>query len=140
MNPVTDAAWLEEFKTGLSNPEAMHVIQGVYEPDEITAATSRVDVVISNQLHLLILASITLTPFIGLSRETNVTSFTKQFDLQDTGSVESLDINSLRQEIERLLDERSAFRTKAKEVRLEMMARLKTAKQCLKEELSKLGK
>jgi polysaccharide pyruvyl transferase WcaK-like protein len=138
MNPITDAALLEDFRTGLSNPEAMHVIQGVYEPDEITAVTSKVDVVISSRLHLLILASITFTPFIGISRGTKVTNFTGQFDLPDPGSVDTLDLIKLRHEIERLLDEKSAFQTKAKEVRLEMMARLKAAKQLLRDVLSKL--
>jgi hypothetical protein len=139
MNPITDASRLEEFRSGLSNPETMHVIQGVYEPDEITAATSKVDVVISCRLQLLILASITLTPFINIGPENRGSHFTSQFDPPDTEAVNTLDPAELSREIERLLDGRAPFRTKAKEVRLEMMARLKAAKQLLKEELSNLG-
>jgi len=140
MNPITDASRLEEFRSGLSNPETMHVIQGVYEPDEITAATSKVDVVISSRLQLLILASITLTPFINIGPGNSGSHFTRQFDLPDSESVTPLDPVKLSREIERLLDGRAPFRTKAKEVRLEMMARLKAVKHQLKEELSNLGK
>lgn len=139
MNPFTDTSRLEEFRSGLSNPETMHVIQGVYEPDEITAATSKVDVVVSSSFQLLILASITLTPFINISPRNRGSHFTEQFDLPDTEKIDGLDPNKLSLEIERLLDGRSRFRTKAKEVRLEMMARLKAVKQQLKEELSDLG-
>ncbi len=131
MNPITDAALLEDFRQGLTQADRMHVLQGRFEPDEITTAASKMDVVISSRLHLLILASITLTPFIGISRGTKVTNFTRQFDLPDTGSVESMDWEQFGDEIERLLDGRSEFRAKAKTVRLEMMARLNEAKKAL---------
>ena len=139
MNPITDALQLEEFRSGLSNPESMHVIQGVYEPDEITAVTSKVDVVISCRLQLLILASITLTPFINIGQGNGGSHFTGQFDLPNLEAVERLAPAKLNSEIERLLDGRTPFRTKAKEVRLEMMARLKAVKQLLKKELGDLG-
>ena len=132
MNPITDAKLLDDFREGLLNPEAMHVIHGRYEPDEITAVTSKVDVVISSRLHLLILASITLTPFIGISRGTKVTNFTRQFDLPDIGSVDTLDMEKLSQEIERLVDNRPAFREIAKGVRVAMLERLSQAKERLK--------
>lgn len=138
MNPITDAALLEDFREGLAKPEDMHVIQGRYEPDEINAAASKMDVVISSRLHLLILASITLTPFIGISRGTKVTNFTSQFGLPDIGSVDTLDLELFSNEIERLIDERAEFRTKAKAVRFEMLARLSKAKEQLADVLSKL--
>jgi polysaccharide pyruvyl transferase WcaK-like protein len=137
MNPITDISSLEEFRSGLSTPESMHVIQGVYEPDEITAATSKVDVVVSSQLQLLPLASITLTPFISIG---SGNSFTRQFDLPDRESGDMIDPAVLSREIERLLEGRTPFRSTAKEVRLEMMGRLKAVKQLLKEQLIDLGK
>ena len=135
MNPITDAQLLDEFRSSLKNPESMHVVQGRYEPDEITAVASKVDVVISSRLHLLILASITLTPFIGISRGTKVTNFTRQFDLPDIGSVDTLDMKKLSNEIERLIDNRPAFRDKAKSVRVAMIERLGKAKERLKQSL-----
>ncbi len=136
MNPITDAALLDNFRQGLKNPDKLHVAHGRYEPDEITALASKMDVVISSRLHLLILASITLTPFIGISRGTKVTNFTRQFDLPDIGSVDTLDLEKLRGEIERLLDNRPAFRETAKKVRIEMLDRLGTAKERLRKALS----
>ncbi len=135
MNPITDAQLLEDFRKGLLDPASMHVVQGRYEPDEITAVASKVDVVISSRLHLLILASITLTPFIGISRGTKVTNFTRQFDLPDIGSVDTLDMSKLSDEIERLLDHRPAFREIAKSVRVAMLERLSKAKERLKQVL-----
>ena len=138
MNPITDAELLDQFRRGLQHPEKLHVAHGRYEPDEITALASKMDVFISSRLHLLILASITLTPFIGISRGTKVTNFTRQFNLPDIGSVDTLDIAKLSSEIERLIDYRSAFRETAKKVRIEMLDRLSAAKERLKQTLAGL--
>lgn len=138
MNPITDAALLNDFRNGLADPDQMHVIEGRYEPDEITAVASKLDVVISSRLHLLILASITLVPIIGIGRESEVSHFTQQFDLPDIGNVNTLDMKKLQAEIVRLLDDRLSFRRTAKTVRYEMLGRLSKAKDLLREQLANL--
>ena len=82
----------------------------------------------SSRLHLLILASITLTPFIGISRGSKVQNFCSQFDLADIGDVDQLDLSGLEAEVLRLLLEREKFEATAKTVRIDMLARLELAK------------
>ena len=137
-NPLIDTAFLNEFRQGLTHPNEMHIIEGTYEPDEINAAISRMDVVVSSRLPLLTLASITLTPFVGIGGGAQVTEFTGQFGLPDLGNVEELDVGQLSDEILRLMDHRAAFRSTAKTIRLEMLNRLKEAKGQLKALLSEL--
>jgi polysaccharide pyruvyl transferase WcaK-like protein len=127
MNPITDAQLMNEFRNRLQAPDAMCVADGRFEPDEIAGLASEMDVVISSRLHLLILASITLTPFIGISRGSKITNFTSQFQLPEIGSVDALDVKALEGEIVRLLNERSQFEKIARAVRTEMLERMAVA-------------
>ncbi len=128
MNPITDAKLMNEFRKKLKYPDAMCVAEGRFEPDEIAGLASEMDVVISSRLHLLILASITLTPFIGISRGSKVTNFTSQFQLPDIGSVDTLNMDLLENEVIRLFNERAQFEKIAEAVRTEMLKRLAKAK------------
>lgn len=128
MNPVTDSRLMNDFRSRLAKPEAMCVAEGQYEPDEIAGLASMMNVVISSRLHLLILASITLTPFIGINRGSKVQNFCSQFDLADVGDVDQLDLSGLKAEVLRLLLEREKFEATAKTVRIDMLARLELAK------------
>ena len=133
MNPITDAKLMVDFRQMLEKPESMVVAEGRFEPDEITGLASKMDVVISSRLHLLILSSITKTPFIGISRGTKVTNFTSQFGLPDIGSVDTLAPDLLENEIRRLFDEREAFEAVAEQTLVEMHGRLDGAKKKLRE-------
>ncbi len=93
----------------LKHPDTMCIAEGRFEPDEISGLASEMDVVISSRLHLLILASITLTPFIGISRGSKITNFTNQFELPEIGSVDALNMNHLEDEVIRLFNERMEF-------------------------------
>ena len=133
MNPVTDAELLNAFQNKLEQPNAMCVAEGRYEPDEIAGLASEMDVVISSRLHLLIFASITLTPFIGISRGSKITNFTSQFQLPDIGNVSTINMAGLEDEIIRLFNEHEQFEQIAKVVRAGMLKRLETAKSSLSE-------
>lgn len=127
MNPITDAQLMNEFRNRLQAPDSMCVADGRFEPDEIAGLASEMDVIISSRLHLLILASITLTPFIGISRGTKITNFSSQFKLPEIGSVDTLDVKALEGEIVRLLNERSQFEKVGRAVRTEMLERMTVA-------------
>lgn len=134
MNPITDSNLMLDFKNYLKCPESMVVTEGRYEPDEIAGLAAEMDVVISSRLHLLILASNSLTPFIGISRGSKVTNFTSQFQLPDIGSVEEIDMGKLENEILRLINSPKDFTQQCYKVRKAMQNRLDEAKI----ELSKL--
>jgi polysaccharide pyruvyl transferase WcaK-like protein len=131
MNPITDAQLMNDFRGKLKCSEVMCVAEGRLEPDEVAGLASEMDVVISSRLHLLILASITFTPFIGISRGSKITNFTSQFQLPEIGSVDTIDIRRLEDEIIRLFSQREDFEKIAREVREEMLKRLALAKSSL---------
>jgi hypothetical protein len=82
------------------------------------------------------MASITSTPFIGISRGSKITNFTSQFQLPEIGSVDSLNLGGLEEEIMRLLEERANFEKIAVAVRADMLRRLEHAKFSLSEFLA----
>ena len=136
LNPAIEIPILTELRNNLELPSSMLVLAGNYDPDEIMAAGSRVDVVISNQRDLLVFAANTLTPFVNIGNQSSSTSFAEKFQLQSFGRGNDGNSGGLREEVVRLRDERKTFRKKAIEVRLDMLARLKAAKQSLGEALN----
>ncbi len=135
MNPVTDAALMSGLRQRMKCPECAFVLDGRYEPAEILAVASQMDVIASSRLHLLIFASILHVPIIGISRGSKVDNFLAPFGLRSVGRVEACDFNALRTEIVRLLDEKPAFQARSREVRQELLSRLAFARKQLKKAL-----
>lgn len=123
---------LEEIQHKLQSLDSMHILPSGYDPDEIAAAVSRLDLVLSDQRDLLVLASITLTPFLGIGGGPRISNFTHQFDLPNFSNTESRSVDDLRKEVEALLNDREAFRKRAKAVRIELLTRLKGVKEQLR--------
>jgi len=135
MNPITDAALLEEFKALLRNKSKLEIAYKCPEPEEITALASQMDVVISSRLHLLILSTIHKIPIIGISRGSKVTNFTNPLGIRDVGSVQSLNVDALVSEILRLFRDKAAYQQKAGTVMTSMMKRLDHAREILRSTL-----
>lgn len=131
MNPITDTKLMEEFTSTMRKNRRVHVIDNCPNPSIVAGLAAQMDVVISSRLHLLILASNSLTPIVGISRGSKVTNYTSQFNLPDNGSVENLNIAGLRAEIMNHLQNPDRFRKQAEAVRGRMLARLETVKQLL---------
>lgn len=136
MNPITDADLMEQLRRRMKWPDRAAVLEGRYEPSEILTVTSKVDLIISSRLHLIILASIMHTPFIGVSRGSKVDNFLAPYGLRSVGSVESCDFDRLESETERLLSSKESFAVRSREVRAELLARLHQATTLLKGVLS----
>ncbi|MGE4490620.1 MAG: polysaccharide pyruvyl transferase family protein, partial [Kiritimatiellales bacterium] len=124
MNPVTDAALMEDLRQQMKHPERAAVVKGRYEPAEILAVASRLDVIASSRLHLLILASIVHVPIIGISRGSKVDNFLQPFGLTSVGDVDSCDFAALKNEVLRLLRSRTEFEEKSRDVRSRLLHRL----------------
>ncbi len=123
---------IRQIQQNLSNPDSLHILPSGYDPDEVMAGVSRLDLVLSDQRDLLVLASITLTPFLGIGGGQTVSSFTDHFGLPDFSEPEKITSGTLCDEIESLLNDREAFRKKAKMVRIELLKQLKEVKEQLK--------
>jgi polysaccharide pyruvyl transferase WcaK-like protein len=138
MNPVTDAALMKNLQQEMKHPDRAVVIEGRREPAEILAVASRMDVIASSRLHLLILASIVHVPIIGISRGSKVDNFLRPFGLESAGSVESCCFDRLDREVRRLLNEREAFETTSKAVRETLLNRLDQATGRLRQVIEQL--
>lgn len=136
MNPLTDAALMEDLRQAMQHPERAAVITGRREPDEILAAAASVDLIISSRLHLIIFASIVHTPFIGVSRGSKVDNFLAPYGLKSVGSVEQCDFERLCSETTRLLADKPGFAARSRSVRATLLERLETARAQLRQALA----
>jgi polysaccharide pyruvyl transferase WcaK-like protein len=137
MNPITDAALMEDIRRAMRYPDRAATLTGRHEPAQILAAAARVNVIISSRLHLLIFASIVHTPFIGISRGSKVDHFLAPFGLRSVGSVETCNFDAMRAEVLRLLDDPTAFATHSQDIRRSLLARLDVSRQRLSAVLSR---
>ena len=85
------------------------LLSGKYEPEEIAYLAGKMDLVISSRLHLLILASISHVPIIGISRGTKIDNFLTLFNENSVGDVERIDPIKLKDNCERLLNDKAVF-------------------------------
>lgn len=136
MNPLTDAALMTQMASETAEPSRVAVVTGRHEPGAIVAVASKMDVVISSRLHLLILASIAHVPLIGIARGSKVDNFLSPFGLKSVGDVEDCDFGLLWSESLRLLQQRDDFERKSIAVRAELLSRLEYAKDCLRSALA----
>jgi polysaccharide pyruvyl transferase WcaK-like protein len=136
MNPITDAALMEDLRKAMQHPDRAAVITGRREPDEILAAAAAVDLIISSRLHLIIFASIVHTPFIGISRGSKVDNFLAPYGLESVGSVEQCDFDRLCSETTRLLTDKAGFAARSRAVRASLLERLDKARSRLRQALA----
>jgi polysaccharide pyruvyl transferase WcaK-like protein len=136
MNPVTDAALMEDLRRAMRYPDRAATLTGRHEPGDILAAAAGVDVLVSSRLHLLIFASIAHTPFIGISRGSKVDHFLAPYGLHSVGSVEACNFEAMHAETLRLLADKASFAKQSREVRRHLLARLDASRGLLAEVLA----
>ncbi len=136
MNPITDASLMAGLQREMKYPERTGLVSGRYEPADISAISSRLDVVISSRLHLLILASIHHVPLIGIARGSKVDNYLAPYGLRPAGSVDVCRFPELYQETQRLLAERESFERVSRRVFVELERRLTEATAQLEQLLS----
>lgn len=136
MNPLTDSALMARLAGRMVHREHITVLTGEYQPAEILAVASRMSVVVSSRLHLLILSSIVGVPIVGIARGSKVDNFLAHFGLVPVGSVDDCDFGALQREVSRLLMSPQAYRERTTVVQSEGMARLASAKALLASALS----
>ena len=136
MNPLTDSALMARLVGRMLHRERVTVLTGEYQPGEILAVASRMSVVVSSRLHLLILSAVAGIPIVGIARGSKVDNFLDHFGLAPVGSVDECDFTALQGEVKRLLESPEAYRARAVAVQSEGLARLESAKVLLKAALS----
>ncbi|MBT8042552.1 MAG: polysaccharide pyruvyl transferase family protein, partial [Pontiella sp.] len=135
MNHATDALLMEGLRQRMRNQERSVVIGGHRTPREILAIAGRLDLVISSRLHLLILASVSHVPIIGISRGSKVENFLAPFGHISAGSVDQCDFDHMQSELDRLIESRAEFEEVSNAVHEMLLQRLEEAKAKLAEVL-----
>ena len=116
MNHKTDSRLMQDLHVKLKNSNQAKVLTGFYEPEEITAIASKMALVISSRLHLLILCAINCVPIVGLSRGSKIDNFLSLYNEKSCGSVEEIDAVKLKKTCARILNDPEKFRKKAKPI------------------------
>ena len=136
MNPLTDSALMARLVAHINHRSDFSVLTGRYQPAEILAVASRMNVIISSRLHLLILASIVNVPIVGIARGSKVDNFLNHFGLRPVGSVNDCDFEALKASVQKWITEGKLFRECSSRVQAENLQRLESAKQKLAQALT----
>jgi len=136
MNPITDRALMHELRKELHTPEGFHLPEGLEDPTLMAKAAGSMQVVISSRLHLLILASISHVPLVGISRGSKVDNYLALYGERPAGSFEDLNPDHCLTRVRYFLADPSDFITRSREVRAQMLVRLDAARAALGELLN----
>lgn len=132
MNPVTDHAWMADFRRGMARCSQTSLLTGHDDPGVVQLVASRCAVIISSRLHLLILASNVGTPVVGIARGSKIDNFLAALGRRSVGDVNDCDVARLRAEVEELLASPEEFRRANERYRTECLSRLAAAENCLR--------
>jgi len=121
----------------LERPAQATLVEGHFEPDELLAIVSKIDVVISSRLHLLILASNVKVPFVGISPGSKLDSFLRPYGWVPAGTVLQCDFPGLLEKTRHLLDPSTRVADQMQSVQRDLHLRLDLAKTRLRDELNR---
>jgi len=124
MNPITDFDTMATIKDGMQYQSETIIANGSNTPEAFVGLASKMNIIISSRLHLLIFASISATPCIGIERGSKVRNFLSEFGQYTTGTTEHIDFQQLEKTLTHLLFDPSEYKAKAKSVRYTMLIRL----------------
>ncbi len=86
MNPTTDDKVGDEIAKEMKRGERTRMIRGYVEPEDLLAFLSRIHLIVSSRLHLMILGALAGVPSVGIARGSGkVATFQKRFGLDATG-------------------------------------------------------
>ena len=137
MNPVTDLAWMRDFRAGLQFRERTGVLAGCVAPEVVQAVAGCCRLVISSRLHLLFLAANAGTPFLGISRGSKVDNFLAEYGQRAIGSVDCCEAGRLAAAVEQALNTApEVFQRLNRDVRARQQQRLAEAVKAVRHALA----
>ncbi len=137
MNPVTDSKLMGQIRDQMEKKPRTKILRGFYEPEEIAAVASKLDLVITSRLHLLILASLSNRPIMGLSRGSKIDTFLGHFGEKSCGSVRNFKVDELLENCDRLLRSSDEFKAKSENVVKDLRRKAEKNIDLLREHLSR---
>lgn len=136
MNPITDFELMTQVRDAMYHKAESLVATGSSLPGAVAGLASKMDIIISSRLHLLIFAAISSTPCIGIGRGSKVSNFLSEFGFCTAGDTENIDYESLDNEVNKLFHDGKKYKEIADTVRRSMLLRLEIGIEALKRSLS----
>jgi len=97
MNPHTDDRVGGDIASKMKHGAETRMIRGYKEPEDLLAFLSRLHVIISSRLHLIIMGAVAGVPSVGIGRGSGkVTNFLGRFGLEPAGDYLSVNHDTLR--------------------------------------------
>jgi polysaccharide pyruvyl transferase WcaK-like protein len=131
MNPITDFEMMTNIRDKMYHKDKTVIAVGSDSPDAIVGLASKMDVIISSRLHLLIFASITGTPCIGIGRGSKISNFLSEFGFCTAGDTQLIEFYYLEKELKKLLKDQKMYRDISALVHKRMLDRLDVGVQAL---------
>jgi polysaccharide pyruvyl transferase CsaB len=102
-NPVLDCQGLTRVAQRLPTSRVA-VLKGNYYPSQVIGLVSRLDLVISSRMHLLIFSAIANTPFAAVSRGPKIDAFARRLGTEPVARVEALDVPLAKARIDEIVE------------------------------------
>lgn len=80
------------------------VLKGNYYPSQVIGLVSRLDLVVSSRMHLLIFSAIANTPFAAVSRGPKIDAFARRFGTEPVARVEALNVPLAKARIDEIVE------------------------------------
>ena len=126
MNPITDFEVMADMRESMLYRDSTIIASGSNRPEAVVGLAARMDIIISSRLHLLIFASISATPCIGIGRGSKVKNFLSEFGQCTAGTTAHIDFNQLDNKLTHLLSNKGIYKKHAIHVHHKMLNRLNT--------------
>lgn len=127
MNPITDLEISKKIRQHMRFKSNVAIAEGLTAPEHVAGLAEEMDLVISSRLHLLILASVTSTPCLGIGRGSKVRVFLKQIGQQTVGTTEDMDFAKLDYFVKDILARPNIYDMASRIGRKAMLGRLNEA-------------
>ena len=124
MNPITDFECMANIRDGMFKRNRSIIAQGSIAPEAVAGLASKMDIIISSRLHLLIFASISATSCIGIGRGSKVSNFLSEFGFCTAGTTQKIEFDYLDKEVDKLFKEKAMYQEISIIVRQKMLKRL----------------
>ncbi|MCK5215182.1 MAG: polysaccharide pyruvyl transferase family protein [Candidatus Omnitrophica bacterium] len=112
--PSMDIAAIRETIEHMKN-EPLILSKENYHPREMAGMIKCFDLTIGMRMHFLILSAVAHVPFIAISRIDKVNNFMRLFGVAPVGHIDEVQSQDIIAEAERILQDKSAYKTRIKE-------------------------
>jgi len=102
-NPTLDYQGLTQVARRLP-ASRVTILKGNYNPSQVIGLVSRLDLVVSSRMHLLIFSAIANTPFATVSRGPKLDAFAQRFGVEPVARLESLDVSLAKARIDEIVE------------------------------------